>query len=76
MTVPHDAIGFNALWRPQEGGLSSVWIALSLIEPLQSRLAAGLILGQSGTVAICVGNDFGSISSMTRLSDYPARSIV
>jgi len=29
----------------------------------------------SGAVAICVGIDFGGISSMTRLSDYAARSI-
>jgi hypothetical protein len=29
-----------------------------------------------GAVAICVGIDFGAISSMTRLSDHAARSIV
>jgi hypothetical protein len=30
----------------------------------------------NGAVAICVGIDFGAISSMTRLPDYAARSIV
>jgi hypothetical protein len=29
-----------------------------------------------GAVAICVGIDFGAISSMTRLADHAARSIV
>ena len=29
-----------------------------------------------GAVAICVGIDFGAISSMTRLPDHAARSIV
>jgi hypothetical protein len=29
-----------------------------------------------GAVAICVGIDFGALSSMTRLPDHAARSIV
>jgi hypothetical protein len=31
--------------------------------------------GKSGAVAICVGIDFGVISSKRRLSDHAARSI-
>jgi hypothetical protein len=33
-------------------------------------------LADRGAVAICVGIDFGAISSMTRLPDHAARSIV
>jgi hypothetical protein len=32
--------------------------------------------GAAGAVAICVGIDFGAISSVTRLPDHAARSIV
>jgi Protein of unknown function (DUF3631) len=44
--------------------------------PEDGTPAQSNIIKRLGAVAICVGIDFGAISSMTRLPDYAARSIV
>jgi hypothetical protein len=46
--------------------------------PIVGAVERGVVYGQQyirGAVAICVGIDFGAISSVTRLPDHAARSI-
>jgi hypothetical protein len=69
----HGSSRVEELALPKSLKSGNFTLAKAVIRWMSGGLGHGVFLG---AVAICVGIEFGAISSVTRLSDHAARSMI